>query len=350
LSGTRQARILDSQQPDKRLRLTVRLEQWQLKRPFHITGHIFTATPVIVVEISDGVHIGRGEAAGVYYRDDLPEHAAARLEAVRPRIEIGIDRHQVAALLPPGCARNALDCALWDLEAQASCNPVWEIAGLGAPRPLLTTFTLGAEAPEQMAAGASAYIRVEGARALKLKLKGDSLDAERVNAVRAACPDVILAVDANQGLTPPSLQALWPVLTGCGVTLVEQPYPVGQEAWLDTHDHPIPIAADETVQSLADIETLQGRFDIVNIKLDKCGGLTEALAMAKHARALGLGVMVGNMTGTSLAMAPAFVLGQLCDVVDLDGPVFLASDRTTGVRYRNGMVDIPISFWGGVTC
>ena len=341
---------MDTHQPDTRMRLTITLEQWQLKRPFHITSHIFTSTPVIVVEVSDGTHTGRGEAAGVYYRDDLPVHAAATLQTLRPRIEAGIDRRRLAALLPPGCARNALDCALWDLEAQATSSPVWDIAGLQAPKALLTNFTLGAESPEQMAAGARDYMRVEGACALKLKLMGDSLDAARVKAVRAACPDAILAVDANQGFTPPSLKALWPVLTGCGVTLVEQPYPVGLEAWLDEHDRPIPVAADETVQSLADIESLQGRFDVVNIKLDKCGGLTEALAMAKRARALGLGVMVGNMTGTSLAMAPAFVLGQLCDVVDLDGPVFLAADRKMGVRYRDGMVDIPAPYWGGVTC
>jgi L-alanine-DL-glutamate epimerase-like enolase superfamily enzyme len=340
---------MDSHKAATRLHLTVRLEEWPLKRPFHITGHVFTATPVVVAEISDGVHTGRGEAAGVYYRNDLPAQAAAAMEAVRPRIEAGIDRAGLAALLPPGCARNALDCALWDMEAQAARVPVWELAGLAAPHPLLTTFTLGAEAPGVMAAGARAYAQAyEGARALKLKLNGDGQDGARVAAVRAACPDAILAVDANQGFTPGTLQALWPILTGCGVTLVEQPYPVGNEAWLDAHDRAIPIAADESVQSLADIDALRGRFDIVNIKLDKSGGLTEALAMARRARALGLGVMVGNMTGTSLAMAPAFVLGQLCDVVDLDGPVFLAEDRTPGMHYRDGMVDIPVPFWGGV--
>jgi L-alanine-DL-glutamate epimerase-like enolase superfamily enzyme len=328
-----------------RLHLTVTLEEWTLKRPFHITGHVFTETPVVVAEISDGTHTGRGEAAGVYYRDDLPAQAAATLEALRPRIEAGIDRAALTALLPPGCARNALDCALWDLEAAVLRRPVWDLAGLAPPRPLLTTFTLGAEAPEVMAEGARAYV---GARALKLKLNGDAQDGARVTAVRAACPGAVLAVDANQGFTPESLRALWPVLTGCGVVLVEQPYPVGREAWLDGHDRPIPIAADESVQSLADIDGLRGRFDMVNIKLDKSGGLTEALAMARHARALGLGVMVGNMTGTSLAMAPAFVLGQICDVVDLDGPVFLAKDRPPAVTYRDGLISLETPFWGGM--
>ena len=337
---------MDSHHAATRLRLTVTLEEWPLTRPFHITGHVFTATPVVVVEISDGTHSGRGEAAGVYYRNDLPAHAAITLAALRPQIEAGIDRVQLATLLPPCCARNALDCALWDLEAQAANRPVWDLAGLSAPHALLTTFTIGAEAPGVMAAAARAY---EGARALKLKLNGDGQDGARLAAIRNACPGAMLAVDANQGFTPPALHALWPVLVECGVTLVEQPYPVGREAWLDSHDRPIPIAADETAQSLADLDALPGRFDIVNIKLDKSGGLTEALAMARRARELGLGVMVGNMTGTSLAMAPAFVLGQLCDVVDLDGPVFLAQDRTPSIRYRDGLVSIPEPFWGKVT-
>jgi L-alanine-DL-glutamate epimerase-like enolase superfamily enzyme len=336
---------MDAQRGQPPLRLTVVLEEWALKRPFHITGHVFTATPVVVAQVSDGTHTGRGEAAGVYYRNDLPAGAAATLEALRPRIEAGIDRAQLAALLPAGCARNALDCALWDLAARAEHRPVWDIAGLAAPQALVTNFTLGAEAPDVMAAGAIAYA---GARALKLKLNGDGQDGARVAAVRAACPDATLAVDANQGFNPETLQALWPVLIECGVTLVEQPYPVGREAWLDSHDRPIPIAADESVQSLADIDALCGRFDMVNIKLDKSGGLTEALAMARRARALGLGVMVGNMTGTSLAMAPAFVLGQVCDVVDLDGAVFLAEDRPHGVIYRDGMVDIGGVLWGGL--
>jgi L-alanine-DL-glutamate epimerase-like enolase superfamily enzyme len=221
-------------------------------------------------------------------------------------------------------------------------QPAWALAGLDPPRCLVTTFTLGADAPHIMAGTARSY----QAQALKLKLTGDALDAERVRQVHVACPTAQLAVDANQGFTPETLAALWPVLQDCNVKLVEQPFPVGRDAWLDGMERPIPVAADESVQSSADIERLVGRFDVINIKLDKSGGLTEALAMAHRARALGLGVMVGNMTGTSLCMAPAFLLGQICDISDLDGPIFLAEDRMPGVSYDAGTIGIPLAFWG----
>ena len=328
-----------------RLRLSVRLEDWPLAHPFRITGHLFTSSSVVVAELSDGEFVGRGEAAGVYYRNDTPKRAAATLEALREDIEAGIDRQQLSKLLPPGGARNAMDAALWDLQAQRAGRPVWALAGLAAPRRLVTAFTLGADEPATMATAAR---DCAAALAIKLKLLGDGADAARVGAVRAARPDVTLLVDANQGFSPATLQALWPALLDAGVALVEQPYPVGKEAWLDGAPRPIPVAADESVQCLADIDALTGRFDVVNIKLDKSGGLTEALAMASHARALGLQVMVGNMMGTSLSMAPAFVLGQLCDFVDLDGPTFLARDRVPGVAYGDGRITIREPFWGGV--
>ena len=325
--------------------MTVTLESWPLQQPFRITGHLFTETPVVVVTLSDGDAVGRGEAAGVYYKGDTPARAAAALEAVRSAIENGMDRERLQHLLPPGAARNAADCALWDLDAQRAGKPVWDLAGLEKPRSLITTFTISADAPAAMAAAAVGYA---GARAIKLKLLGDGEDASRVFAVREARPDVTLAVDANQGFTKETLQALWPAMLECGIVLVEQPHPVGQDALLDGVARPIPVAADETVQCLADLETLGGRYDMVNIKLDKCGGLTEALAMARRARALGLGVMVGNMMGTSLSMAPSFVLGQLCDFVDLDGPFLLARDRSPGVSYADGSISIAQPFWGGV--
>jgi len=328
-----------------RLKLEVSIEDWPLVWPFQITGHVFTSSEIVVATISDGALSGRGEAAGVYYHGDTPARLAASLEALRPEIEAGLTRERLAELLPAGGARNALDCALWDLEAQKSGRPVWALAGLEPPRPLLTTCTVGADEPETMAQKALGY---KGAGAIKLKLIGDGRDGDRVSAVRAVCPDVFLVVDANQGFTPESLFALWPLLLECRVELVEQPFRIGQEALLDGFDRPIPIAADESVQSLAELDGLKGRFDVVNIKLDKSGGLTEGLRMARRAKELGLKVMVGNMTGTSLAMAPAFVLGQLCDVVDLDGPMFLSQDRSPGVVYTDGRIGIPKAFWGGV--
>jgi L-alanine-DL-glutamate epimerase-like enolase superfamily enzyme len=331
---------------DPSLKVTAAVESWPLKWPFFITGHVFRASEIVVVTLSDGVHSGRGEAAGVYYHGDSPETLLRGIEALSGMIEAGLTRETLAELVPPGGVRNALDCALWDLEAQRTGLSVLDLAGMGAASPLLTTCTVSAGEPDAMAISAKSYV---GGRAIKLKLLGDGRDGERVSAVRAACPDVYLAVDANQGFTPQSLDEVWPIFVASRVELVEQPFPIGQDHLLDGRERSIPVAADESAQSLADVPGLRGRYDVVNIKLDKCGGLTEGLAMAKEVKRLGMKVMVGNMTGTSLAMAPSFVLGQLCDVVDLDGPMFLSEDRAPGVVYVDGRVTIPQAFWGGVT-
>lgn len=324
--------------------LRVAIEKFPLKEPFHITGHTMVDTDVVTVELEKDGHIGRGEASGVYYRkDDNVPGNVKQIEAVRARIEAGIDRETLQRLLPTGGARNAVDCALWDLEAKLTGRAAWQIAGLDRPQPLLTTFTVGANNSDKMAADARAYRQ---AKAIKLKLTGEPADADRVRAVRAARPDVWLGVDANQGFSRPSLEALMPVLVESRVELIEQPFKIGQEALLDGLNSPIPLAADESVQGLADVPGLVGRFNVMNIKLDKCGGLTEALAMAREARRLGLDVMVGNMLGSSLAMAPSFLVGQLCKVVDLDGPVFLSTDRSVPVRYENGLISCPEALWG----
>jgi L-alanine-DL-glutamate epimerase-like enolase superfamily enzyme len=236
-----------------------------------------------------------------------------------------------------------LDCALWDLEARLGGGHVWQMAGLDTPRPLLTTFTCGAAEPEKMASTAVGYVN---ARAIKLKLTGEPIDAERVRAVREARSDAWLGVDANRGFTRDSLEQLMPVLVDARVSLIEQPFPIGEDALLDGFRSSIPMAADESVQTLADIPGLVGRYQVVNIKLDKCGGLTEGLAMARAARELGLDPMVGNMMGTSLGMAPAFLVGQLCKVVDLDGPIFLKSDRPNAVQYSDGLITCPQRLWG----
>jgi L-Ala-D/L-Glu epimerase len=222
--------------------------------------------------------------------------------------------------------------------------PVWKLAELPPPKALITTFTLGADDPEAMAMGARKYAQ---ARALKLKLTGDlDLDSARVRAVRKARPEVWMGVDANQGYSIEALDSLLRVLIEADVSLLEQPLKRGHEADLEGCISSIPIAADESALSFVDLAGLKGRFDVVNIKLDKCGGLTAGLAMAREARRLGLQVMVGNMVGTSLAMAPAFVLGQLCDVVDLDGPIFLAQDRTPGMTYVDGRAWSEEGVWG----
>ncbi|HET8690938.1 MAG TPA: dipeptide epimerase [Steroidobacteraceae bacterium] len=326
------------------MRLEVVREKIPLSAPFTITGYTFTDVDAVVVHVADGGATGSGEAAGVYYLDDGVEHMCAEIERVRADVEAGVDRESLRRLLPPGGARNAIDCALWDLESKRLGQPAWRIAGLERPRPLLTTFTIPAGDPASMAAKAVEYAQ---AKQLKLKLTGElSLDAERVRAVRRARPDCWLGVDANQGYSAHSLASLMPDLVAAQVKLVEQPFARGRDAELDGFRCPIPVAADESVQGLSEIEPLVGRFDVVNIKLDKCGGLTEGLAMAAEARRHGLGVMVGNMVGSSLAMAPAWLLGQLCDINDLDGTLFVARDRTPAMVFERGKVSYPDGGWG----
>ena len=324
--------------------LSWRVETQRLAAPFKISGYVFESSDVVVVELTDGEHRGRGEASGVYYLGDEAPQIAAALKAHAAAIEACGGREELLQILPAGGARNAVDCAFWELEASRSGIPAYRLAGIDAPRPLVTTFTLGADEPARMAQGARNY---RDARAIKIKLTGElELDIDRVRAVRAARPDVWIAVDANQGFQVDELDALVKALAEQKVALVEQPLARGYEAELEGFQSPIPIAADESALTLADLPGLLGRFQVVNIKLDKCGGLTEGLEMAREARRLGLDVMVGNMVGTSLAMAPAFILGQLCDVVDLDGPTFLKQDRVPGAEYKDGTIWCPDELWG----
>ena len=326
------------------LNLRYRVETHRLAAPFRISGYVFETSDVVVVELSDGEFTGRGEAAGVYYLGDDSTHIVAELEAHRDSIEHCFDREHLRRLMPRGGARNAVDCALWDIEAKREDKPALDIARIDEPRPLITTFTLGADDPDRMAEGARSYAH---AKAIKVKLTGElALDIRRVAAIRGARPDVWLGVDANQGYTRAQLDPLVDALNAQRVSLLEQPLKRGSEADLDGYRCPIPIAADESAIGLDDVPGLVGRFDMVNIKLDKCGGLTEALLIAEEARKQGLGVMVGNMVGTSLAMAPAFVVGQHCDVVDLDGPTFLTEDRKPSCEYRDGAIWCSGDVWG----
>ena len=331
----------------RRLHLQTSLLSRPTKAPFHITGYTFTAFDSLLVSLEDeSGHVGRGEGLGVYYFDDTPAKMLEQVEAMRGQIETGITRAQLQQVLPPGGARNALDCALWELEAKRSGKPAWQLAGLKEVKPLVTTFTIGADDPLVMAGRARAYAQ---ARAIKLKLTNDGFNAERVRAVRAARPDVWLMVDANQGFTRESFAKLLPTLLRSRVSVIEQPFPMGKEHWFDGLERPVKLAADESVQDRRDLEKMVGRVDVINIKLDKCGGLTEALAIAEAARKLGFELMVGNMSGSSLAMAPAFVVGQLCEVVDLDGPTFLTTDCSPAASYEDGRIWCPETLWGCVT-
>lgn len=313
-----------------------------MKEAFKIAGYTFTHFDVAVVELArDGVR-GKGEASGVFYFHETPESMAAQIEGVRSRIESGISREALRTLLPPGGARAAVDAALWDLEAKSTGVPVHRIAGIGPLRALPTTYTLGADTPERMAHVARSHMP---APRLKLKLTGGNEDVGRLRAVRDARPDAWIGIDANQGFTRGSLEALLPVLQELDVRLVEQPLPTGRDAELRGLRSPIPVAADESAQSLADLTRLQGVFDVVNIKLDKCGGLTEALQMVHEIRRLGMKPMVGRMSVTTLGIAAAYVVGQLCDFVDLDAPMLLARDRAPPAIYRDGVVQCPED-WG----
>jgi L-Ala-D/L-Glu epimerase len=331
-------------QSARELTVDLRVERFAYHQPFRISGHVFTETVLLVAELSDGENVGRGEGAGVYYLGDDIDHMLAEAARVRGAIERGATREELQTLLPPGGARNALDCAFWELEAKQKGRPVWELAGLEPPQPLFSTLTLGAESADRMARAALA---IDPDAPVKVKLTGDLTDdIARIVAIRAARPDAWIGVDANQGYHLPTLAELLPVLVSAGIAQLEQPLPRGCEADLDGLTRPLPFVADESALSFDDTAALVGRFDAVNIKLDKCGGLTEALAIARQARLLGLDVMVGNMMGTSLSMAPSYLVGQLCDIVDLDGPTFLAHDRTPGVAYRGGKIHCPSEIWG----
>lgn len=327
-----------------RLKMKVAVETLRLAAPFRISSHVFESRDALVVTLDDGVHVGRGEATGVYYVGDDLDHMLAALELARDAIEGHPSRDELRSIMPAGGARNAVDAALWELESKQTGKPVWALAGLDPPRPLRTTFTLGADEPAKMAQQAVARHQ---ARSIKVKLTGDlDLDIARVRAIRAARADVWLGVDANQGFSIGDLDALVAAMVTADVSLIEQPLARGQEAGLDGYRSPIPLAADESALTLADVAGLRGRFDVVNIKLDKCGGLTEALLIAAAAREAGLGVMVGCMVCSSLGAAPGFVVGQLCDLVDLDGPTFLKQDRTPGVIYRDGTIWCDEVVWG----
>jgi L-alanine-DL-glutamate epimerase-like enolase superfamily enzyme len=324
--------------------LTVTKAAIRFAQPLRISGYVFEAMPSIVAQIADGDCVGRGEAAGVYYLGDDQQRMIETIEQVRSNIEGGLSREDLQQLLPPCGARNALDCALWELEARLSSIPVWKLAGVPQPKALVTVFTISADDPSAVAGKAA---KLAFAKSLKLKLEGEiGVDRERIAAARRARPDVWIGVDANQGFRAADLDALAGAVREFSVSLIEQPVARGDEAALEGWKPGVPVAADESILDLEELHDRARYFDVINIKLDKCGGLTEALQIADVARLLGKQVMVGNMAGSTLAMAPGFVLGQLCDVVDLDGPYGLADDPLAAQIYADGEIFVPETIWG----
>ena len=324
------------------MNLSLHLETWLLKTPFRITGKEYTEFEVLVVELVEGNHVGRGEARGVRYLDDNPAAMASTIEQNRDIIESGIDRTQLMDLLSPGGARNALDCALWDLEAKKTGQSIWQLAGVN-PVSVQSAFSIGIEStPDAMAA------RAEAARdytLLKIKLDGTQ-PLERMSAIRSARPDARIVVDANQGWTFDQLQFLAPAFANLNIEMIEQPLPRGQDDVLDHYNSPVPLCADESCQHLGELNKVSNRYQMINIKLDKCGGLTHALELAHAARDQGLAIMVGCMGGTSLAIAPALVIGCLSDLADVDAPLLLKNDRPCALRYKCGVIDPRVANWG----
>ena len=325
------------------LSLTVRTDRWPIAGAFSISRGAKTEAQVVVVELNDGRHRGRGECVPYARYDETVAGVMAALGAIGNKLAFGLDRMALQQAMPAGAARNALDCAFWDLEAKRAGKPAHELAGLPAPQPLTTAYTISLGTPEVMAAAAQA---ASGRKLLKIKLGGAS-DPERIAAVREAAPRSELIVDANEGWTAGNLAANLSACAAAGVTLVEQPLPSDADAALGSIKRPIAVCADESVHDRAGLASLVGRYDAVNIKLDKTGGLTEALAMVHEAERLGFGVMVGCMVATSLAMAPAVLAAQRARVVDLDGPLLLAKDRPDGLRYDGSLVYPPTpALWG----
>jgi L-alanine-DL-glutamate epimerase-like enolase superfamily enzyme len=323
--------------------LRAQVERWPLKQAFVISRGAKIEAAVVVAEISDGAHRGRGEAVPYARYGETIEGVVAQIETARQRVEAGADRAELQGLLPAGAARNALDCALWDLEAKRAGVRAWTLAGRARLDPVKTCFTISLAAPEAMAQAAR-----ENARRPILKLKiGARDDLAAVAAVRAAAPKTRLIVDANEALTFDELRRLAPELAALDVMLIEQPLRAGEDAALEGYLSPVPLCADESLHTRAELAACARRYRTINIKLDKAGGLTEALALAAEANAMGLGLMIGCMVATSLAMAPAMILAQGAEVADLDGPLLLTKDREPGLAITGSLIEPPApELWG----
>jgi len=321
--------------------VTFTIESWPTKAPFHITGYTFTEARVLHVAITENDVTGEGEATGVYYLNETADSMKAQAETVRELLEQGTDRQTLQTLLPAGGARNAIDCALWDIEAKLSGQSLWQLTGI-EPKETITVNTVGIDSPEVMADIAKTLDSPH----LKVKLNGEQPLA-CIEAVCAARPDARIVVDVNQGWTFAQLTDLAPKFKALGIAMIEQPLPRGGDQALENYHSPIPLCADESCLDTSELDQASRRYQMINIKLDKTGGLTEALNLARQAKANGLELMVGNMLGTSLGMAPGFVIAQLCQFVDLDGPLFLTADREPAMGYANGKVTVPESgLWG----
>ena len=327
------------------MELSVRIERWPLAAAFTISRGSKTEATVVVAELTDAGLRGRGECAPYARYGETAEGVGAAIKKLRPVLRRGLQHEDLPTLLPAGAARNALDCAFWDLRAKQAGRRVYDLIGLAAPEPRITAYTISLASPAVMAEAAA---RAAARPLLKIKLgAADNDDPARLAAVRRAAPAAELIVDANEGWTPHNLRQNLAACADAGVTLVEQPLPQGGDAALAVIKRPIAVCADESVYERVSLEALGGKYDAVNIKLDKAGGLSEALALAAAAEQRGFVVMAGSMVGTSLAAAPAMLAAQRARFVDLDGPLLLAKDRTPSLRYDGSLAYPPdADLWG----
>ena len=313
--------------------IKVEPKNWLLRKPFKISRDVATHAETLLCHISDGTHTGSGEAAGVTYKGETVDSIKMQIEAAVPQIADGIGRDELQQLMPPGGARNAVDCALWDLEAKQSGRTVWQMLDW-QPHAVTTVYTIGMDTPANMQKDAAAHVDFP---ILKVKVGiGDPI--EQISAIRQGSPDAAIVIDANQAWTVEDLDKYAEGLKALNVEMVEQPLAHDSDEILGGYESLIPLCADESCDSRADLERLAGLYDIINIKLDKTGGLTEAVALALQAESMGFDLMVGNMLGSSRAMAPAFVIAQHCKYVDIDGPLLLKYDRSMGLEYNRGVV------------
>lgn len=325
------------------MRVDARRVDWRFRSPFRIAYEVREFAETVVVELTDGGVLGRGEALGVSYHDETADSVLEQVSAVKDDLVNGVTRADLQTLLPPGGARNAIDCALWDLEAKHAGVRAWALAGVKQVKSLVTAYTLSMDEPDAMARAATA---VPSCSVLKLELSGEH-DLDRVLAVRNARPEAAIIVDANQSWAESQLEELTRELAELGVSLIEQPLPVGNDAALASFRSPVPLCADEGCQTADSLPSLIGKYQYVNIKLDKTGGLTEALRLAAAAKASNFELMMGCMGGSSLSMAPAFIVGQLCSVIDLDGPSLAVSDVPHAMRHDGDRLFPPeTSLWG----
>jgi L-alanine-DL-glutamate epimerase-like enolase superfamily enzyme len=323
--------------------ISIRLESWPTRVPFRISNHVWNDFPCLVCVLEENGVVGRGEGMGVQYLGETIETMASQIESISDELAAGADRRQLLELLPPGGARFAVDSALWDLEAQQTGTSAWQAAGVRA-EPVETVFTIGLE--DEPGAMADKALASKDITLFKVKLSRDR-PVERIEAIRKARPDSRLIVDVNQDWTIAELAEYVPPLQALGVQMLEQPLPRGADEALDGFSSVIPLCADESCQHLGELDGVLGRYQMINIKLDKCGGLTHALELAAAARQRGLPLMVGCMGGTSLSMAPSHVIAQQCRFVDIDGPLLAKKDRDGGLIYDCGMVSLPPArFWG----